>query len=221
VWRCSGKVVSEEALCTHHQVFTVHFKNVYSDWSYECIHNRVNVSIRGLMLSGQSDVTLAVTILCWLQLCTATRGSVVTLSGHFCTDTNLTQNFHSGIFFGSDSVVILLPWLRWWTYVLALHVYTGWATAGDNILGLFVRKPHINMGPTFNRYGAMGVFNSHKYTSVTLISHLMESVICYATLNGLCICHWIWISVWIWKLKGGRSMHFRLNSSTPTCSTQN
>lgn len=158
MWRCSGKVVSEEALCTHQQVFTVHLKNVHSHWSYECIHNRVNVSERGLMLSGHSDVTLAVTILCWLQLCTTTRSSVVMLSGHCCTDTNLTQNFHSGIFFGSDAVVIWLPWLRWWTYVLALHVYTGWATAGDNTLGLCGQKTSYQHGSYFQWIWSYGCF---------------------------------------------------------------
>ena len=113
----SVEVVSGEAQCTHQQVFTIHFKSVHSDWSYECIHNRVDVSERGLMLSGRSEVTPAVTLLCRVQLCTVTSSSVVMLSGHCCTDTNLTQNFQSGILFGSDAVVILLPWLRWWAYM--------------------------------------------------------------------------------------------------------
>lgn len=92
-----------------------------------CFHNRVNVSERGLMLSGHSNVILAVSMQCWLQLCTVTRSSVVMFSGLCCTDTNLTWSFHTGILCGSDAVVILLPWLRWWNYILALNVYTWWA----------------------------------------------------------------------------------------------
>ena len=102
--------------------------------------------------------TLAVTILCWLQLCTVTRSSVVMLSGHCCTDTNITQHFHSGILFVSDAVVILLPWLRWWTYVLALHVYTGWTTAGDNILGLCGQKTSYQHGSYFQWIWSYGRF---------------------------------------------------------------
>lgn len=44
------------------------FKNIQSDWSYECATKTVNVSARGVMLPGQSQVSLEVALLCWPQM---------------------------------------------------------------------------------------------------------------------------------------------------------
>jgi len=49
-WR--GKLVSGGALSLHHQVFSDHFKNVDSNWSYACAPDIVNVFEGGLMLPG-------------------------------------------------------------------------------------------------------------------------------------------------------------------------
>ena len=43
-----------------------------------------------------------------------------------------------------------------------------------------VGKPPINMGPTFNGYGAMDVFNFNKYTSFT---HTTPHGVCYTLCN--------------------------------------
>ena len=52
-----------QALCVHHQLFSIHFKSIHSDCSYECTPKRVHNS------PGHSEVSLAATTPCQLQLC--------------------------------------------------------------------------------------------------------------------------------------------------------
>jgi len=72
-WR--GKLVSGGALSLHHQVFSDHFKNVDSNWSYACAPDIVNVFEGGLMLPGCLELSLAATVLCQLQLWALWRSS--------------------------------------------------------------------------------------------------------------------------------------------------
>ena len=48
----------------------VYFKNVHSDWSYRFTPDKVNVSETVITLPGRSEVSLAATTPCRLQLCT-------------------------------------------------------------------------------------------------------------------------------------------------------
>jgi len=49
-------------------VLSVYFKNVHSDQSYECTLNALNVFEEGITLLGCSEVSLAATVPCRLQL---------------------------------------------------------------------------------------------------------------------------------------------------------
>lgn len=67
VWR--GKLVRGKALHMHHQIYSIHSKNIHSDklWLYS---QKVNVFDIGITFLGYSEVSLAVTALCHLKLCT-------------------------------------------------------------------------------------------------------------------------------------------------------
>jgi len=66
---CRAKLVMREALRAHHHAFFRPFKkNVHRQLSYECTPNRENVLGTGITLPGRSEVTLAVTTPCRLQL---------------------------------------------------------------------------------------------------------------------------------------------------------
>jgi hypothetical protein len=54
----------------HYQSFSVRFKNVRSECSYECTAKRVNVFESCITLTGPSVVSLAATTPCRVQLCT-------------------------------------------------------------------------------------------------------------------------------------------------------
>jgi len=81
-WR--GKLTSKAALHTrvhtHSTKIYICFKNVHSDWRSECTPSGVNVFERGIILPSHSEVSLAVTKLCWMQQCAISmqyRGIVV------------------------------------------------------------------------------------------------------------------------------------------------
>jgi hypothetical protein len=57
-----AKLVRGEVLHRHYQVFSDQLKNVHSDLSCECTPDGVNVFERCIMLSGQSQVSLAATV---------------------------------------------------------------------------------------------------------------------------------------------------------------
>jgi hypothetical protein len=64
---------------------SIRFKNVRSDWSYECTPNTVNVFETGITLPGRSEVSQAATTPCRLQLRAVLESSASKLSGRYCT----------------------------------------------------------------------------------------------------------------------------------------
>jgi hypothetical protein len=58
----------------YRKAYSVCFKNVCSNYSFECAPNTVYVFERGLTLLGCSEVNPAVTLLCDVQLCIVLRG---------------------------------------------------------------------------------------------------------------------------------------------------
>jgi hypothetical protein len=63
--------------CTQHRT-SVRFREVDSDWNFEYNPNGVNVSERDITLPGRSEVSLAATTSCRLQLCAVLASNVVT-----------------------------------------------------------------------------------------------------------------------------------------------
>jgi LIM domain-binding protein 1 len=81
-WR--GMLVRKEALYVHLKVFSVCFKNVHSNRSYECDPDTVNVFERGITLPGHCEVSLAATTPCRLELRTL-FGSAASKLSFLCT----------------------------------------------------------------------------------------------------------------------------------------
>jgi len=53
-------------VCTPSGIFYL-LEKKYTGKSYECSSNSVNIFGKGMILSDSSEVSLAVTVLCWLQ----------------------------------------------------------------------------------------------------------------------------------------------------------
>jgi hypothetical protein len=77
--------VNRGTLHRHHPASCVRFKNVHSNWSYKCTPSTVNVFVRGKMLPGRSEVSLAATLLYRLQLYVVLGDWDSNLPGHYCT----------------------------------------------------------------------------------------------------------------------------------------
>ena len=67
-WR--DKLPRGGVTCTNRKMISLHFKNIYSDWSYKCVAREANVFETGKTPPCPSDVSLAATTPRQLQLCT-------------------------------------------------------------------------------------------------------------------------------------------------------
>jgi len=68
---CGGEEASwqrGDALRAHHQACSICFRNLHSDWSYECTRKRVDVFEKGITLHDLLQASLAVATSCRLQL---------------------------------------------------------------------------------------------------------------------------------------------------------
>jgi len=70
----TGESVGQEALRIHRHAFTVCFKNIQTDWSYECTGSTVNVFWSGVTIPDVYEASLAATRSCRMQVCTELKG---------------------------------------------------------------------------------------------------------------------------------------------------
>jgi hypothetical protein len=107
VKRQAGKT---EALQMQCQTFSLHFKNIHRDQSYECTPNRANVIETGMMLPVRYRVSPAVTTLCWLQFCRMFGSSASKWCGHHYSTTDRYQSLEEPV--ASIFRVICIVWIH-------------------------------------------------------------------------------------------------------------
>ena len=86
-WWCGVKRSAVGRHCLHcrNQASYIRSKNVNTAWSYESTANTGNVFETGITLPGRSELSLAVTTPCRLQLCAVSWSVTSRLSGYLIT----------------------------------------------------------------------------------------------------------------------------------------
>jgi hypothetical protein len=179
-WRC--KLVRQEALHMHHQVFSIHFRNIHSDWSCKCTPNTANAFEIDITLPGHY-VSLATATLCQLQLYTVSGSSAskVTWSLLYLPISIIPMYLHHLHFFytychlaslnelgldGQGAVIWFLAEAKDFHLLQNVHIVSGAhpVSYSKGITGSFPRRKADHTPPSI-------VWNSWSYTSTSHVPY--------------------------------------------------